>query len=162
MSKLRDKGTPVDNVTNYSSADGSIVYVANMEEMLQGRLLFATKRGLVKLVMGLEFETTRKTIASTKLGNGDEVVSVLPVTDHKYIILKSKVGYFLRFTIEEISMLKKVSQGVRAMKLDAKDEVEIVAITKDTDDAAIEHNGHSIVLNTIKLQKRDAKGTKIR
>ena len=162
MSKLRDKGTPVDNVTNYSSADGAIVYVANMEEMLQGRLLFATKRGLVKLVMGLEFETTRKTIASTKLGEGDEVATVLPVTDQKYIILKSKVGFFLRFMIEEISMLKKVSQGVRAMKLDAKDEVEIVAITKDVDDAAIEHSGHSIVLNTIKLQKRDAKGTKIR
>ena len=162
MAKLRDKGTPVDNVTNYSSSDGSIVYVANMEEMLQGRLLFVTKRGLVKQVMGLEFETTRKTIASTKLGNGDEVCTVLPVTDQKYIILKSKVGYFLRFTIEEISMLKKVSQGVRAIKLDSKDEVEFAAITRDVDDAQIEHNGHNIALNTVKLQKRDAKGTKIR
>ncbi len=162
MAKLRDKGTPVDNVTNYSSSDGSIVYVANMEEMLQGRLLFVTKRGLVKQVMGLEFETTRKTIASTKLGNGDEVCTVLPVTDQKYIILKSRAGYFLRFTIEEISMLKKVSQGVRAIKLDSKDEVEFAAITRDVDDAQIEHNGHSIALNTVKLQKRDAKGTKIR
>ncbi len=162
MAKLRDKGTPVDNVTNYSSSDGSIVYVANMEEMLQGRLLFVTKRGLVKQVMGLEFETTRKTIASTKLGNGDEVCTVLPVTDQKYIILKSKAGYFLRFTIEEISMLKKVSQGVRAIKLDSKDEVEFAALTRDVDDAQIEHNGHNIALNTVKLQKRDAKGTKIR
>ena len=86
----------------------------------------------------------------------------LPITDEKTIILKSRNGDFLRFQIEEISVLKKVSQGVRAMKLDAKDGVEEVYITKAQDDAAIEHNGHSIVLNTVKLQKRDAKGTKLR
>ncbi|MCR4617097.1 MAG: DNA topoisomerase 4 subunit A [Lachnospiraceae bacterium] len=162
MSKLRDKGTPVDNVTNYKTEDGNIVYVCNMDEMVLGRLLFATKGGLVKLVQGLEFETTRKTIASTKLGDKDEVCAVIPVTDEKNIILKSRNGYFLRFQIEEISTLKKVSQGVRAMKLDAKDNVEEVYITHAQDDKAIDHNGHSIVLNTIKLQKRDAKGTKIK
>jgi len=162
MSKLRDKGTPVDNITNYKSEDGAIIYVCNMDEMVLGRLLFATKNGLVKIVPGLEFETTRKTIASTKLSDKDEVAAVLPLTDEKNIILKSRNGYFLRFQIEEISVLKKVSQGVRAMKLDPKDGVEEVYITKAQDDAAIEHNGHSIVLNTVKLQKRDAKGTKLR
>ena len=76
--------------------------------------------------------------------------------------MKSKNGYFLRFQLEEISLLKKASQGVRGMKLEAKDFVEEVFLTHATDDRQIEHNGHGIVLNTVKLQKRDAKGTKIR
>ncbi len=162
MSKLRDKGTPVDNVSNYNADNGNIVYVCNMDEMVQGRLLFASKNGLVKVVQGLEFETTRKTIASTKLTDKDEVAAVLPLTDEKNIIMKSKNGYFLRFQIEEISLLKKVSQGVRGMKLDGKDVVEEVFLTHAQDEAFVEHNGHNIVLNTVKLQKRDAKGTKIK
>ncbi len=162
MSKLRDKGTPVDNVTNYKSEDGAIVYVCDMDAMVQGRLLFATKGGLVKIVQGLEFETTRKTIASTKLTDKDEVAAIVPVTDEKNIVMKSRNGYFLRFQLEEISLLKKVSQGVRGMKLDAKDQVEEVYLTKAVDDKSIEHNGHGLVLNTVKLQKRDAKGTRIK
>ncbi len=162
MSKLRDKGTPVENVTNYSSGDGAIVNVCNMDEMVLGRLLFVTKGGLVKIVQGVEFETTRKTIASTKLTDGDEVVAVLTVSDEKNIILKSINGYYLRFTLEEISLLKKASQGVRGIKLDPRDKVEAVYLSKAVDDKAIEHNGHSLVLNTIKLLKRDSKGTKIR
>ena len=162
MSKLRDKGTPVDNVTNYKSEDGAIVYVCDMDAMVQGRLLFATKGGLVKIVQGLEFETIRKTIASTKLTDKDEVAAIVPVTDEKNIVMKSRNGYFLRFQLEEISLLKKVSQGVRGMKLDSKDQVEEVYLTKAVDDKSIEHNGHGLVLNTVKLQKRDAKGTKIK
>ncbi len=162
MSKLRDKGTPVDNVTNYKSEDGAIVYVCDMDAMVQGRLLFATKGGLVKIVQGLEFETIRKTIASTKLTDKDEVAAIVPVTDEKNIVMKSRNGYFLRFQLEEISLLKKVSQGVRGMKLDSKDQVEEVYLTKAVDDKSIEHNGHGLVLNTVKLQKRDAKGTRIK
>ena len=67
-----------------------------------------------------------------------------------------------RFQLEEISLLKKVSQGVRGMKLDSKDQVEEVYLTKAVDDKSIEHNGHGLVLNTVKLQKRDAKGTRIK
>ncbi len=162
MSKLRDKGTPVDNITNYKSDDGEIIYVCNMDEMVLGRLLFVSKLGLVKLVQGVEFETTRRTIASTKLVEKDAVVAVMPITDEKNIVMKSKNGYFLRFQLEEISLLKKASQGVRGMKLETKDCVEEVFLTHATDDRQIEHNGHGIVLNTVKLQKRDAKGTKIR
>ncbi|MBR1861685.1 MAG: DNA topoisomerase 4 subunit A [Lachnospiraceae bacterium] len=162
MAKLRDKGTPIDNISNYKSEDGAFVYVCNMDEMVLGRLLFVTKGGLVKIVQGLEFETTRRSIASTKLVDKDEVCAVMPVTDEKNIVMKSANGYFLRFTLEEISLLKKVSQGVRGMKLDAKDRVEEVFITHAQDDKGTEHNGHQIVLNTVKLQKRDSKGTKIK
>ena len=162
ISKLRDKGKPIDNVSNYKSDQGEILLVGNLDQIVLGRLMFVSKSGLVKIVQGLEFETTRKTMASTKLVDNDMLAGVLVVTDEKNVVIKSKNGYFLRFQIEEISLFKKASQGVRGMKLDGKDTVEAVYLTHGNDTKAIEHNGHSIVLNTIKLLKRDNKGTKLR
>ena len=45
MTKLRDKGTPVDNVSNYSSAQERILYVSSMENVKNSTLLFVTKSG---------------------------------------------------------------------------------------------------------------------
>jgi len=162
MSKLRDKGTPIHNITNYEENHGPVLLAANMEEMLKIKLAFVTRKGLVKIVPGDEFETTRKTMASTKLTEGDLLAGVELVNEEKNIVLKSRNGFFLRFQLEEISILKKASQGVRGIKLEGKDEVEEVFLTRGNDTKAITHNGHEIVLNTIKLLKRDSKGTKIR
>ena len=46
MTKLRDKGTPVDNVSNYSSAQERILYVSSMENVKNSTLLFVTKSGM--------------------------------------------------------------------------------------------------------------------
>jgi len=162
MSKLRDKGTPIHNITNYEEKQGPVLLAANMEDMLKSKLLFVTKKALVKIVQGDEFETTRKTIASTKLTDKDVLAAVLLLNEEKNVVLKSNNGYFLRFQLEEISLLKKASQGVRGMKLEGKDLIEEVHLTRGNDTKAITHNGHEIVLNTIKLLKRDSKGTKIR
>ncbi|MFR0911162.1 MAG: DNA gyrase C-terminal beta-propeller domain-containing protein [Eubacterium sp.] len=45
-------------------------------DMIKVKLLFTTKNGMIKLVDGSEFETNRKTVAATKLGKDDELVSV--------------------------------------------------------------------------------------
>ena len=46
--KFRDKGTPVDNVSNYSSSGEQIVMVCDAEQMRFSHLLFATARGMIK------------------------------------------------------------------------------------------------------------------
>ena len=76
VKKMREKGVPIDNLGNYSSQGESIVALFS-GAMIQGRkLLFTTKNGMIKLVDGSEFETNRKTMLCTKLGEGDELVSV--------------------------------------------------------------------------------------
>ena len=42
--KFRDKGTPIDNVSNYSSSEEQIVMVCDAEQMRFAKLLFATKQ----------------------------------------------------------------------------------------------------------------------
>ena len=100
--KLRDKGIPIDNVSNYNSKEESIVFIAPQSDLNLRQLIFVTKQSMMKIVDGGEFDVRSRTVAATKLGDGDEVVSVMTLTDQKNIVLQTKDGYFLRFPIEQI------------------------------------------------------------
>ncbi|MCR5835900.1 MAG: DNA topoisomerase 4 subunit A [Lachnospiraceae bacterium] len=76
IKKLKDKGVPIDNISNYDSSAESLVAIFANQMISDRKLLFATKQGFVKIVDSSEFDVTRKTIAATKLNAGDEVVSV--------------------------------------------------------------------------------------
>ncbi len=162
IGKLRDKGVPIDNVSNFSTSKESIVAVASQSDLNLYRLIFVTKNSMCKIVDGGEFDVAKRTVASTKLSDGDEVVSVVPLTEQKNIILKSNDGYFLRFQIDEISEMKKAAAGVRGMRLTDRDYIDEVFYTRGMDESSIKYNDRELVLNSIKLAKRDGKGTKIR
>lgn len=74
--RIKDKGTPIDNICNYNSSMESITGVFPMGAMRDNKLLFATKLGMMKLVDASEFDVSKKTVAATKLMEGDSVVSV--------------------------------------------------------------------------------------
>ncbi|MCR5704185.1 MAG: DNA topoisomerase 4 subunit A [Eubacterium sp.] len=76
VKKVREKGVPIDNLGNYSSQGEAIIALFSGSMMKDRKLLFTTKKGMIKLVDGSEFETNRKTMLATKLGEGDELVSV--------------------------------------------------------------------------------------
>lgn len=160
--KLRDKGVPVDNVSNYDSSKESIVCVSSQTDLNLYRIIFATKGAMLKVVDGGEFDVAKRTVAATKLADNDEVISVVMFKEQYNIILQSKDGYFLRFPISEIPEKKKGAIGVRGMKLGANDYLEDVYYTRNTDDASIEYHGRTVELNKLKSGSRDSKGTKIR
>ncbi len=160
--KFRDKGTPVDNISNYDSSKERIVCIASQSELNLYRLIFVSGTGMMKIVDGGEFDVAKRTVAATKLTDGDEVVSVAILNEQRNIVLQTAEGMFLRFQIEEIPEKKKAAVGVRGIKLGDKDVIENVYYTRNTDDQTIEYKGRKIELNKIKLGKRDTKGTKIR
>ncbi len=160
--KFRDKGTPIDNVSNFSSEKEEIVYIASQTDLNLRQLVFVTAQSMMKIVDGGEFDVAKRTVAATKLAEGDSVVSVTALSEQRNIILQTKEGYFLRFLIEEIPEKKKGAIGVRGMKLGAKDTVEAVYYTKVIDNEEIVYKEKHITLNDLKLAKRDGKGTKIR
>ncbi|MDE7478636.1 MAG: DNA topoisomerase, partial [Lachnospiraceae bacterium] len=88
--KFRDKGLPVDNISNYNSSTEEIVNIASQSELNLYRLLFVTKQGMCKIVSGGEFDVTKRTVAATKLGEDDELLDIEVVTEHQHIILQSK------------------------------------------------------------------------
>jgi DNA gyrase subunit A len=160
--KFRDKGIPVDNVSNYTSDKEEIVYIASQTELNLRQLLFVTGKSMMKIVDGGEFDVAKRTVSATKLSAEDKLVYVASLTGQQNIILRSKEGYFLRFPISEISEMKKTAVGVRGMKLGDKDLVENVYLTDNTDMTMIEYKDKSIMLNSLKGAHRDGKGTKIR
>ena len=160
--KFRDKGVPIDNVSNYSAEKEQIVAVASQSELNLYRMIFVTKQSMMKVVDGGEFDVMKKTVAATKLADDDEVISVEVIREQTHIVLRSAEGYFLRFPIEEIPEKKKGAVGVRGMKLGAKDFVEEVYYHKNMVESSITYKDKSIILNSIKLAKRDGKGTKLR
>ena len=160
--KFRDKGVPVDNISNYSSATERIVCAASQSDLNLYRLVFVTKQAMVKIVDGGEFDVAKRTVAATKLNDGDELVKVCVLTTQRNIVMQTREGVFLRFPLEEIPEKKKVAVGVRGMKLSAKDYVENVYFTQNAQEQAIDYNGKRLELNKIKLGSRDSKGIKVR
>ena len=160
--KMRDKGTPVDNMSNFSNAVEDLVYVASMADVKADKLIFVTKQSMTKVVEGAEFDVAKRTIAATKLADDDEVILVGRASAADYLVLQSKEGYFLRFANSEVPDKKKTAIGVRGMKLGEKDCLEHAYLIESRMEYAIEYKEKQVVLNKIKLSKRDTKGVKVR
>lgn len=160
--RFRDKGTPIDNVSNYSTSEEQIVMVCDAEQMRFAYLLFATAQGMVKKVEGTEFQVTKRTIAATKLQEGDSVVAVKVITDAQNTVLQTRNGYFLRFPASDIPVKKKAAVGVRGIRLQKKDELEHVYLFDEGSETKIRYGEKEVTLNRLKLAKRDGTGTKYR
>lgn len=160
--KFRDKGIPLDNISNYDMTKENIVYVTSQSDLNLYRVVFVTSQGMVKIVDGGEFDVAKRTVAATKLNDGDSVVNVVSLKEQRNIVLQTTDGYFLRFPVEDIPEKKKAAIGVRGIKLNAKSTVENVYYTKNAVESTIEYKGKMIELNKIKLGSRDSKGVKIR
>ena len=160
--KFRDKGVPIDNVSNYNTAEEEIICVASQSELNLYRIVFVTQDSMMKIVDGGEFDVSKRSVAATKLQDGDTLVSVEVLKEQRNIVLRSADGYFLRFPLEEIPEKKKAAVGVRGMKLGAKDKVTDVYYTQNAVEQTIEYKDKMLELNKIKLGKRDGKGVKVR
>ena len=160
--KFRDKGTPIDNLTNYSSSEEQIVMVCDAEQMRFAKLLFATKQGMIKKVEGTEFQVAKRTIAATKLQEEDALIHVSVVTENQNIVLQTKGGYFLRFPADEIPEKKKGAVGVRGIKLQKKDELENVYLFEEGTEQKIVYGEKEVTLNRLRQARRDTQGTKSR
>lgn len=158
--KLRDKGTPIDNLSKYDGSKEEIIFLINFGRLTGQILLFATKMAMVKQVPAEEFVTNNRTVASTKLQEGDSLLTVRIVGTETDLALQSASGMFLRFSMEDIPELKKNSRGVRGMKLGAGDELENVYFV--TQQPQITYKEKEVHLNRLKLAKRDGKGSKVR
>lgn len=166
--KYKDKGTPIDNLGNYDSADEAIIAVLAAQDMIHASLLFATEQGMLKIVSGSEFQVTKRTVSATKLSDGDALLSVKPLKNEggtaalDMVILETKEGIFLRFSLEEVPEKKKGAVGVRGIKLSKNDILLHIYLMESDDITSIDYKGKRLDFNKLKLARRDTKGSKIR
>lgn len=160
--KFRDKGIPIDNVSNFSSEKEELLLITSQTELNLYRVIFVTRQSMMKIVDGGEFDVSKRTVAATKLQENDQVLSVVTIREQRNIVLQTTDGFFLRFPVEEIPEKKKGAVGVRGMKLNEGAFVEAVYYTQNAVEMTIKYKNKNLVLNSLKLGKRDSKGTKVR
>ena len=160
--KFRDKGVPIDNFGNFSSSEEQIVGIGSMEALKHQKLLFGTRQGMLKIVDGTEFETKMRTMAATKLNEGDELLRVTVTDGTEQVVLQSRDGYFLRFDVSEIPEKKKGAAGVRGMRLAEKDALEAIHLYHTGQEESVEYKDKQLILNKLKSGSRDTKGVKVR
>lgn len=161
LKKFREKGTPIDNLGNYSSENERLVLTAPMSEIKKQKLIFASLRGMTKVVDGSEFDVSKRTIAATKLSDPEDRLVYIGYADQgEFMVLQTKDGYFIRFATSEIPEKKKGAVGVRGIRLEKSDEVEAGYLISSGNELQIEYGGRMLSLNHLKLSRRDGKGVK--
>lgn len=171
--RLRDKGIPLDNVSNFDSRSEQLLLITAEENLKDGLLLFVTAGGMVKFVEGSEFIVQKKTVAATKLNEGDRLASIrLFVREGDsgkdapdgYLVLQSQEGYFLRFALSEISKKKKGALGMAGMNLADEDTIKAVYLYggAHSDGDSIMYKDKELAFGRLKINRRNAKGSKIR
>ena len=159
--KFRDKGTPIDNLSNYNSSEEDLVYIAPMEEIRHKKLLFGTKTAMLKLVDGAEFDVAKRTTAATKLNEGDAVIFVHPVEENDHIVMQSGKDMFLRIEAATVPEKKKGAVGVRGMRLASGDLLTAIYLLGNEDDSiSVQVKDKEVVLNRLHVANRDTKGVK--
>ena len=158
--KFRDKGTPIDNLSNYNSSEENFVYITNLAAISRSQVLFGTKSAMLKVVDGSEFDVAKRTTAATKLNEVDELIFVQALTMEETIVMQSEKDFFLRIDISSIPEKKKGAVGVRGMKLGAGDALTAIYLLNAEDSVNVEVKGKEVALNRLRTAGRDTKGTK--
>ena len=160
--KFRDKGQPIDNVTNYDSTKEEIIYLCDERQLYFGKFLFVTKQGMIKVVDGSEFQAGKRTIVASKLQEGDKIAAIRILTPNQNIVFMTEREYLLRISAEDVPEKKKGAVGVRGMKLQRDDVIEEVHLFEEGTEQKVMFHEKEITLNRLKLAKRDGAGTKMR
>ena len=162
LGKLRDKGTPIDNLCKYDGTKEEIVFLTTAASLPGHSFLFATKGALLKQVPGEEFETNNRMVAAAKLTEGDQLVSVQPMDGAREIVIQTDHGVFLRFSAEEIPLQKKNAKGVRGIRLSKGEQLKKVYLLGENTENIAVYKEKQVHLNRLKVSRRDGTGSKVR
>ena len=158
--KFRDKGQPIDNVSNYDSSKEQLVYITDLATLCTQKLLFGTKTAMLKQVDGKEFDVAKRTTAATKLADDDAVIFVAPVEENMTIVMQSAKDMFLRIAADTIPEKKKGAIGVCGMKLAAGDELTNIYALGEEEPPVVMVKDKEIALNRLHIGNRATKGVK--
>lgn len=160
--RFRDKSIPLDNLGNYNSSGENIIHICSLASIQDSMMLFATRTGMLKLVKGSEFDVSKRTVAATKLADGDSIIAICTADNFNQLVLQTENGYFIRFPMMNIPEMKKTAIGVRGISLGSGDSVKAAYPLDSSQECTIIHNEKELLLNKLKLVNRGGKGTKVR
>jgi DNA gyrase subunit A len=160
--KFKDRGIPVDNISNYDSSKENLLVILPIEKLQQNHFVVVTNNNLIKAIDGNEFITVRKTIPYTKLEKDATVIGFGILSDGK-VIIQSSSNYFLNIQISTIPVQKRTSLGVKCINLKDGEVIKNVYFTSvKQKEIIIPENNKTIKIDKIKEDKRASTGYNIK
>ena len=98
-----------------------------------GDLIFFTAAGQVKRTAASEYDIRRSKFAAINLKGNDRLLSVSEEEDGADLLLITRQGMCIRFAVDTVPQMGRVSAGVRGMKLEENDEVLLATPVTNTD-----------------------------
>ena len=86
-------------------------------------LLFFTAQGQVKRTAASEYDVKRSKFTAVNLKNGDALLSVMLAEEGCDLLMITRQGMCIRFPLDTVPEMGRVSAGVKGMKVDEKDRV---------------------------------------
>ncbi|MCX4313692.1 MAG: DNA gyrase subunit A [Clostridia bacterium] len=158
------RGRAIVNLLQLNDGEKVSAVIPIKEDEYKGNLVMATKRGMIKKTALTEFKLIRKVgKVAIKLNEGDELISVQQSGGIDEILIASQSGKCIRFSEENVRLMGRDTQGVRAMRLDEDDNVVDMTIVKpDCDVLTVSEHGFGkrTDIDEFRLQSRAGKGIK--
>ncbi len=160
------RGSAMINFITSLDADEHVTELLDIDTADEGTkyLLMVTKFGFVKKTALEEYKNINKNgLISIRLKEGDRLVAVLPVKGEEEIIIGTRRGMAIRFSVsdDDIRPLSRSASGVHGIRLKEDDEVVGVVIAADKDIFTISADGNAKrnAASAYRLQGRNGQGT---
>jgi len=124
--KPRERGGALSSVLAGLENDEkcvSLLLITPGSLMGMGDLLFFTKQGQVKRTAASEYEVKRAKFAAVNLKGGDELLCVTPAEEGSDIVCVTRQGMCIRYPLDTVPEMGRVSAGVKGMKVEDGDEI---------------------------------------
>ena len=150
------KGTPVRALIEMEPDENVATIYSIYRDTDAKYVLFATKNGLVKKTALSEYVGTKKSkgIGAINLKEGDALSAVSLVKDEQLLLL-TKLGYVIKFNMDEITPTSRLTTGVKGINLSDDDEIiAVLPIRHQEDKLAIfstKGYGKKVILSEIPL-----------
>ena len=156
------RGSALINFIPNLARDERVTELLDLDNVQEGTkyLLMVTKKGYVKKTELAEYKNINKNgLISIRLNEGDRLAAVLAITGEEEIILGTKDGMAIRFSVDdsEVRSMGRAAAGVHGIKLAGDDEVVGACIAADKDIFTISADGNAKA-SAYHIQSRNGKG----
>ena len=126
-------------------------------------VFFVTQKGYAKRTPLKEFSNPRSTgITAISLEPGDRLIYVGLSSPHDNVMLISRNGRAIKFSVQDVRQMGRGARGVRGMLLDPEDRVVSATIVEAKDNYLLiiteKGYGKRVLLQEFPLQRRGGKG----
>lgn len=137
------KGTNIINLIPIEQDERIETVLTIADEIREGYLFMATKKGLVKKTHLSEFKNLRKNgLIAISLREGDELLKVKVTRGDADIVIVSEDGNAIKFNEQDVRAMGRTAAGVKSMNLRDDDIAVCMDIAVDDEDLlVISENG---------------------